>query len=82
MSNQLKDLLQFSTNLQQTATDESAPRKTLDSDMLRHIMGPDDAQLMLESMQAIEDPSLSQEHKEIAFENFETLVEQIDNANS
>lgn len=85
---QLKHLLNYTTSLSenapaQQATDaapyEPSARK-LDSSMLEAIMGPDDAKLMLESMTAIEDASLSDEEHEIAFENLEALVEQIDNA--
>jgi hypothetical protein len=37
---------------------------------------------MKESMAAIHDPSISLENKLIAFDNFEQLVENIDNANN
>ena len=44
--------------------------------------GPSDADLMKESMTAIQDPSISLENKLVAFDNFEQLVENIDNANN
>lgn len=86
----LKHLLDYSTSL--SSSDAPAPSSTtaattaaksdriLDASMLDEIMGPDDAKLMLQSMTAIEDASLPAEHHEIAFENLEALVEQIDNA--
>lgn len=41
-----------------------------------------DADLMKEAMAAILDPELDLENKEIAFDNFELMVEQLDNANN
>jgi len=44
--------------------------------------GPSDADLMKASMAAICDPEVTLENKLIAFDNFEQLVEGIDNANN
>lgn len=44
--------------------------------------GPSDADLMKESMQAIHSPDVSLEDKVTAFDNFEQLVESLDNANN
>ena len=44
--------------------------------------GPSDADLMKESMAAILNPEVSLENKLIAFDNFEQLIEGIDNANN
>jgi len=67
-------------------TDEP-PRQqsTLDPELLQAIMGgPSDADLMKESMSAIlsTDPSISLDDKLIAFDNFEQLIENLDNANN
>lgn len=42
----------------------------------------DDSTVMKESMAAIQDPEVSVSDKEIAFDNFEMLVENLDNANN
>ena len=44
--------------------------------------GPSDADLMKESMTAILSPEITLENKLIAFDNFEQLIETIDNANN
>lgn len=44
--------------------------------------GPSDAELMVESMAAITYPENSLENKLVAFDNFEQLIETIDNANN
>lgn len=55
----------------------------LNADALRALMGgPNDADLMRESMAAIQNPDISLENKLVAFDNFEQLIENIDNANN
>lgn len=44
--------------------------------------GPSDADLMRESMAAIKSPDQSLENKLVAFDNFEQLIENLDNANN
>lgn len=44
--------------------------------------GPDEATLMRESIKVVQTPDVSQEDKEIALENFEMLIENLDNANN
>lgn len=59
------------------------PRPPFDPDVLRALMGgPSDADLMKESMAAIQSPDISLPNKLVAFDNFEQLIEQIDNANN
>ncbi|KAF8538236.1 armadillo-type protein [Trichophaea hybrida] len=41
-----------------------------------------DATLMKEAMEAIQDPEVSLKDKETAFDNFELMIEQLDNANN
>ena len=72
-----------------STTDTKAERpdwpsgRPLNSEALRSLMGgPSDADLMKESMAAIESPDLSIENKLVAFDNFEQLIENIDNANN
>lgn len=44
--------------------------------------GPDEPTLMIQAMQVINHPEATLESKEIAFDNFEMLVENLDNANN
>lgn len=44
--------------------------------------GPTDADLMRQSMAAIQSPDISLENKLVAFDNFEQLIENVDNANN
>lgn len=81
----LRELLNYSTSLseQRHGEDDTAPispPRSIDASLLDQFMGPDDAKLMLQSMSAIQDSSLPVSQHEIAFENLEALVEQIDNA--
>lgn len=79
-------LLQWSIeNSAPTAADPSAPKSQLNPELLAQLLGgPSDADRMRDSMTAILAP-ISQcdlENKAIAWENFELLIEQIDNANN
>lgn len=82
----LRELLNYSTSLSHQPDNSSNAESTvqnrpaIDTSLLEQLMGPDDAKLMLQSMSAIQDPSLPPDQHEIAFENLEALVEQIDNA--
>ncbi|KUI62607.1 Hsp70 nucleotide exchange factor FES1 [Cytospora mali] len=62
-----------------------APRSDLTPEILSSILGgPSDAELMQQSMAVITsaDPEVSLEHKLVAFDNFEQLIESLDNANN
>lgn len=61
-----------------------APRSALDQEALRRLVlgGPSDADRMKEAMAAILHPEVTLDNKIIAFDNFEQLVEGIDNANN
>lgn len=67
-------------------TDPKADRpsgRPLNADVLRSLMGgPSDADLMKESMASIQSPETSLEDKIVAFDNFEQLIENLDNANN
>jgi hypothetical protein len=78
-----------STSTSTSQADQASPdgiqpsRRGLDAQALQALMGgPSDADLMKESMAAIRSPDISLPNKLIAFDNFEQLIEQIDNANN
>ena len=59
------------------------PNNGLTQEMLAQLMGgPSDADLMKESMAAIHSPDVSHKDKMIAWDNFEQLIEGLDNANN
>ncbi|KAA8913120.1 armadillo-type protein [Sphaerosporella brunnea] len=63
---------------------EGEKKTELNPALLAQLFGnqKSDAELMKEAMAAIEDPAVSAADKETAFDNFEMLVEQLDNANN
>lgn len=69
-----------------STTDPKAERpsgRPLNADVLKSLFGgPSDATLMKESMAAILSPEISLDNKLVAFDNFEQLIENIDNANN
>lgn len=72
-----------------TATDPKAERQDwpsgrgLNQEAIKSLMGgPSDAELMKQSMEAIQSSDLSLENKMVAFDNFEQLIENVDNANN
>jgi hsp70-interacting protein len=81
----LNTLLKWS--IENSAVSDTAeptqPRTQLNPELLAQLMGgPSDADRMISSMQAIHDPSVDHENKGIAWDNFEQLVENLDNANN
>ncbi|KAL3425638.1 Hsp70 nucleotide exchange factor FES1 [Phlyctema vagabunda] len=88
MDPNLSTLLKWSVeNSAATAQDPTAPPPTssLDPALLSQLFGgPSDADLMKASMEAIlsTDPEISVEDKLVAFDNFEQLIENLDNANN
>ena len=97
MNNLLNWSLQNSANApngqQDPSTTESSnaldPRSTelseraVNQDALRALMGgPSESEMMVSSMSAIRSPDVSLDDKLIAFDNFEQLIESIDNANN
>ncbi|EYE90528.1 Hsp70 nucleotide exchange factor FES1 [Aspergillus ruber CBS 135680] len=88
MDPNLNGLLKWSMNQQNTdanatgATPESAARG-LTPEMLSSLFGgPSDADLMKAAMAALHSDDVDLENKMIAFENFEQMIEGIDNANN
>lgn len=64
-----------------TSTDRDATRPNADA-LNALFGGPSDADLMRESMTAILSPNITLDNKIVAFDNFEQLIETIDNANN
>ncbi|KAF2397200.1 putative Hsp70 nucleotide exchange factor [Trichodelitschia bisporula] len=89
MDPRLNDLLKWSIENTKTGSDgqQAPPPSTnlqqLDPELIKHILGgPSDAERMKDAMAAILHPEIDLENKLIAFDNFEQMVEQIDNANN
>ncbi|KAG8532136.1 uncharacterized protein KY384_003775 [Bacidia gigantensis] len=89
----MNDLLKWSVDNSQAVTNEQS--STSNSNAARSLShplnekalnslfgGPSDADLMKESLAAILSLEITLENKIIAFDNFEQLIEQIDNANN
>lgn len=85
----LNDLLKWSienTDTTKSDPNAAAPKSDLTPELMASLMGgPSDADLMKASMQIItcdNDEEASLEDKLIAFDNFEQLIESLDNANN
>ncbi|KAJ4369710.1 hsp70 nucleotide exchange factor fes1 [Neocucurbitaria cava] len=86
----LNNLLKWGIqNSEASRTEGSAteqPPAKVDVEALQRLMtgmnGPSDAQLMVESMDAIDNDEVKLDDKCTAFENFEQLIENLDNANN
>ncbi|KAL9471427.1 hypothetical protein ACSS6W_009368 [Trichoderma asperelloides] len=62
---------------------QAPPPTNLTPELMAALMGgPSDADLMKGSMEIIGDPEVTLENKLIAFDNFEQLIENLDNANN
>ncbi|KAK6370036.1 hsp70 nucleotide exchange factor fes1 [Lithohypha guttulata] len=86
MSNLLQWSIENSANAQpqqQQSQSQTREPSNLSQDALRALMGgPSDADLMKESMTVILHPEAELSAKLVAFDNFEQLIEQLDNANN
>jgi hsp70-interacting protein len=86
MDPRLNDLFKWGIeNSDASKNDPSSapPREALNPEILAALMGgPSDADRMKDAMSAIQNPEVDMENKMIAFDNFEQLVENIDNANN
>lgn len=86
----LNNLLKWGIqNSEASRTDAAAteqPPAQIDVEALQRLVtgmsGPSDAQLMQESMQVIQNDEAELEHRKTAFDNFEQLIENLDNANN
>jgi len=66
-----------------TAKKADSATTGLNQEILAQLMGgPSDADRMKEAIAAVQSPDLDMDNKMIAFDNFEQLVENIDNANN
>ncbi|KAK7680728.1 hsp70 nucleotide exchange factor fes1 [Cerrena zonata] len=81
----MEKLLQWSI-AQQTGDKESAEKiGQPDPKLLEQLFGgggPDEPALMKQSIMVVENPEATLENKQIAFDNFEMLIENLDNANN
>jgi hsp70-interacting protein len=67
----------------QNETEHTPSSRGLNAETLNALLGgPSDADLMKEAMQVIRSPDVSLADKVTAFDNFEQLVENLDNANN
>ena len=91
MDGKLNELLKWGIeNTDTSAAAAPAPPsgndiQNLDPELLKAIMGgPSDAELMKEAIEVITttDPEVTMDNKLIAFDNFEQLIENLDNANN
>ncbi|KAL2828278.1 Hsp70 nucleotide exchange factor fes1 [Aspergillus cavernicola] len=72
-----------STTTTTTTSNDAAPRGGITPEMINALLGgPSDADLMKAAMEALRSDEVDLENKLIAFDNFEQLVESIDNANN
>jgi hypothetical protein len=86
----MNDLLKWSIeNSEASRRDPNAQtnsRRELNADALRELLagmtGPSDAEMMLQKMEIITHPDVSLEDKVAAFDDFEMLIENLDNANN
>lgn len=82
----LSELLKWSVQNSETGRDPNQPAREptgLSQDALRALMGgPSDADLMKQAMSVVVNPEATAEAKMTAFDNFEQLVENLDNANN
>lgn len=86
LNNLLKWGIQNSEASRNDASDAPQPMSEVDKAALQQLItgmrGPSDADMMLKSFEVIENPEVEPEHKYTAFENFELLIQGIDNANN
>lgn len=85
MDKNLSRLLQWSIENQTKGEndDTARPATQLTPEVLSSLFGgPSEADLMKAAMEAIHDPEVTLDNKLIAFDNFEQLIESLDNANN
>ncbi|EOA88557.1 hsp70 nucleotide exchange factor fes1 [Exserohilum turcicum] len=86
LNNLLKWGIQNSQASRTHGASADQPATQIDAEALRQLVtgmsGPSDAELMQESMQVIRNEEAELEHRTTAFDNFEQLIENLDNANN
>ena len=81
----LNTILKWGIENSQVAQDTTKSKTQLNEDAVRALFGENvksDADLMRESMAAVQDEELSLKNRIQAFDNFEQLIENLDNANN
>ncbi|KAG0378710.1 MAG: armadillo-type protein [Linnemannia gamsii] len=83
----LNELLKWSIINQATEKEDASkenatikPMEKLDPGLIEAILGKSESQMMLEALQVIKNPHSSDHEKDLAWEDFEMLIQQIDNA--
>ncbi|KAG0053602.1 hsp70 nucleotide exchange factor fes1 [Gryganskiella cystojenkinii] len=83
----LNELLKWSILNQATANEDASaagatikPMEKLDPGLIDAILGKSEAQMMMEALTVIKSPQATVDEKELAWEDFEMLIQQIDNA--
>ncbi|KAL8734506.1 MAG: hypothetical protein Q9166_001406 [cf. Caloplaca sp. 2 TL-2023] len=89
MNQLLKWSIENSESTRNDSTDSTDPKaerpsgRGLNQEAINSLMGgPSDAELMKQSMTAIQSSDVTLENKLVAFDNFEQLIEIVDNANN
>ncbi|KAF9287963.1 hsp70 nucleotide exchange factor fes1 [Mortierella alpina] len=90
MSDQKKmnELLKWSIINQATESEDAPARSTpapkpmekMDPGLIEAILGKSETQMMMEALNVIKNPNATTDEKELAWEDFEMLIQQIDNA--
>ncbi|KAG9066329.1 hsp70 nucleotide exchange factor fes1 [Linnemannia hyalina] len=83
----LNELLKWSIINQATEKEDASPRSStikpmekMDPGLIEAILGKSESQMMLEALQVIKNPHSTDDEKDLAWEDFEMLIQQIDNA--
>ncbi|KAF9316326.1 hsp70 nucleotide exchange factor fes1 [Podila horticola] len=86
-SKSLNELLKWSIINQATESEDAStpteprkPMEKLDPGLIDAILGKSEGQLMLDALQVIKHPQATNDEKDLAWEDFEMLIQQIDNA--
>ncbi|KAG9322503.1 hypothetical protein KVV02_001245 [Mortierella alpina] len=90
MSDQKKmnELLKWSIINQATESEDAPtrpgpppkPMEKMDPGLIEAILGKSETQMMMEALKVIKNPNATTDEKELAWEDFEMLIQQIDNA--
>ncbi|KAF9152477.1 hsp70 nucleotide exchange factor fes1 [Linnemannia schmuckeri] len=85
----LNELLKWSIINQATEKEDASaanatvkPMEKLDPGLIDAILGKSESQMMLEALQVIKNPHSTNDEKDLAWEDFEMLIQQIDNASN
>ncbi|KAF9185663.1 hsp70 nucleotide exchange factor fes1 [Haplosporangium sp. Z 767] len=85
----LNELLKWSIINQATEKEDASasgappkPMEKLDPGLIDAILGKSESQMMMEALSVIKNPNATIDEKELAWEDFEMLIQQIDNASN